>query len=99
MPELSRRRQLREAYRFAGFFPASTVHGVFGSPCVRVLTLSRGQKKTACGVCSRWHRSFYDQKLCLVRDLSCGEHRIYLELLVRRVMCGGCGKIKREKLT
>jgi transposase len=34
-----------------------------------------------------------------VRDLSCGEHRIYLELLVRRVMCVGCGKVKREKLT
>ena len=46
----------------------------------------------------RWHRSFYDQKRCLVRDLSCGEHRIYLELLVRRVDCRSCGKVKREKL-
>jgi transposase len=34
-----------------------------------------------------------------VRDLSCGEHRIYLELLVRRVDCRRCGKVKRERLT
>jgi transposase len=34
----------------------------------------------------------------MVRDLSCGEHRIYLELLVRRVDCRSCGKVKREKL-
>ena len=33
-----------------------------------------------------------------MRDLSCGEHRIYLELLVRRVSCRSCGKVKREKL-
>jgi transposase len=33
-----------------------------------------------------------------VRDLSCGEHRIYLELLVRRVDCRSCGKVKRERL-
>ena len=33
-----------------------------------------------------------------MRDLSCGEHRIYLELLVRRVDCQSCGKVKREKL-
>jgi len=55
-------------------------------------------KKTACGVCGRGHRSFYDQKLCLVRDLSCGGHRIYLELPVRRVACRSCGKVKRERL-
>jgi transposase len=34
----------------------------------------------------------------LVRDLSCGEHDIYLELLVRRVACRSCGKVKRERL-
>jgi hypothetical protein len=45
MPKLSRGRQLREAYRFAGFFTASTVHGVFGNPLVRVLALRRRQKK------------------------------------------------------
>ena len=35
----------------------------------------------------------------MVRDLSCGGHRIYLELLVRRVACRSCGKVKRERLT
>src|ERR1035441_6665907 len=99
MPKPSRGHQLREAYRFAGFFPGSTVYGFFGNPQVRVLTLGRRQKKTACGICGRWHRSFYDQKPRLVRDLSCGEHRIYLELFVRRVGCRSCGKVKRERLT
>ena len=33
----------------------------------------------------------------MVRDLSCGEHRIYLELLVRRVDCRSCGTVKRER--
>jgi transposase len=33
-----------------------------------------------------------------VRDLSCGDTRVYLELEVRRVHCRGCGKVKREKL-
>ena len=56
-------------------------------------------KKTACGICGRGHRSFYDQKLCVVRDLSCGAHRIYLQVLVRRVACRSCGKVKRERLT
>ena len=45
MPKLSRGHQLREAYRFAGFYPASTVHGVFGAPKVRILTLHRREKK------------------------------------------------------
>ena len=31
--------------------------------------------------------------------MSCGEHRIYLELLVRRVSCRSCGRVKRERLT
>lgn len=34
-----------------------------------------------------------------MRDLSCGEHDLYLELLVRRVACRRCGKVKRERLT
>jgi hypothetical protein len=45
MPKLSRGRRLQEAYRFAGFFPASTVYGVFGNPLVRVLALRRRRKK------------------------------------------------------
>ena len=33
-----------------------------------------------------------------VRDLSCGDTRIYLELEVRRVQCRSCGKVKTERL-
>jgi transposase len=33
-----------------------------------------------------------------VRDLSCGDTRIYLDLEVRRVACKNCGKVKQEKL-
>lgn len=33
-----------------------------------------------------------------MRDLSCGEHRIYLAVETRRVLCQGCGSVKRERL-
>ena len=33
-----------------------------------------------------------------VRDLPCGDTRIYLELEIRRVDCERCGKVKQEKL-
>lgn len=33
-----------------------------------------------------------------MRDLSSGDHRIYLELEVRRVDCRRCGAVKRERL-
>jgi transposase len=34
-----------------------------------------------------------------VRDLSCGDTRIHLEIEVRRVLCRSCGKVKSEKLS
>jgi len=33
-----------------------------------------------------------------VRDLSCGDTRIFLELEVRRLDCRNCGRVKRERL-
>jgi transposase len=33
-----------------------------------------------------------------VRDLSCGDTRIFLELEVRRVDCRRCGRVKRQQL-
>ena len=33
-----------------------------------------------------------------VRDLSCGDTRIYLEVQVRRLQCRSCGGVKREEL-
>jgi transposase len=44
------------------------------------------------------HRSWYDKRMRRVRDLSCGDRRIFLELEVRRVECRSCGKVKQEKL-
>ena len=41
---------------------------------------------------------WYDRKVRRVRDLSCGDTRIFLEVEVRRVDCRRCGKVKRERL-
>jgi len=40
---------------------------------------------------------WYDRKICRVRDLSCGDTRIFLELEVRWLDCRNCGKVKRER--
>jgi len=55
-------------------------------------------KKTACGICGQWHRSYYDQRVRRIRDLSCGDKRVYLEVETRRVACRSCKTVKREKL-
>lgn len=44
------------------------------------------------------HRSWYDRKRRRIRDLSCGDTRVYLEYELRRVACRHCGKVKREGL-
>jgi transposase len=44
------------------------------------------------------HTGWYDRKTRRVRDLSCGDTRVYLEFEVRRVHCRACGKVKRERL-
>ena len=41
---------------------------------------------------------WYDRKVRRVRDLSCGDARVFLELEVRRVDCRCCGSVKRERL-
>src|ERR1039457_6212619 len=56
-------------------------------------------KKTACGVCGQERRTYYDRKTRRVRDLSCGDTRVYLEFEVRRVDCRSCGAVKREHLS
>jgi len=43
-------------------------------------------------------RTFYDHKGRRLRDLSCGDTRIYLEIELRRVWCRSCGAVKQEKL-
>jgi len=41
---------------------------------------------------------WYDRRTRRVRDLSCADTRIYLEIEVRRVHCRCCGAVKRERL-
>jgi len=55
-------------------------------------------KKTVCGACGSIHHTFYDRKTRRVRDLYCGDMRIYLEVEIRRVLCCRCQKVKQEKL-
>ena len=43
-------------------------------------------------------RGIYDRKVRRVRDLSCGDARIYLEFELRRVRCRCCHAVKQEKL-
>jgi transposase len=51
-----------------------------------------------CGVCGKVHPGWYDRRARRVRDLSCADTRIYLEIEVRRVRCRQCGAVKRERL-
>jgi len=44
------------------------------------------------------HRSFYDRARRRVRDLQCGQYRIWLDLEIRRVDCRTCHAVKRERL-
>ena len=44
------------------------------------------------------HPGRYDRTLRRVRDLSCGDTRVFLDFEVRRVACRHCGTVKRESL-
>ena len=41
---------------------------------------------------------WYDRRPRRVRDLPCGDARIFLEIELRRVRCKGCGQVKSERL-
>ena len=51
-----------------------------------------------CGTCGRGQRGWYDRRRRRVRDLACGDLRIYLDVQVRRLACWHCGKVKQEQL-
>lgn len=55
-------------------------------------------KKTVCGTCDTVHYSHYDKRTRHIRDLSCGDARIYLEVEVRRVPCRKCNAVRTERL-
>ena len=59
---------------------------------------SSGGKKTLCGICGKRHGSGYDRARRRIRDLSCGEFHIYLDVEVRRLYCRQCRVVKRERL-
>jgi transposase len=50
-------------------------------------------------VCGYSSRTFYDRKGRRVRDLSCGDTRVYLEIELRRLHCPRCNTVKQEKLS
>jgi len=52
-----------------------------------------------CGECGTTHRTWYDRKTRRVRDLSCGDTRVVLEVEFRRVLCKTCGGVKSERLS
>ena len=74
------------------------MRGIFGDPKARVIGLNRRSKKRHAAVAVAVQVGWYDRKICRVRDLSCGDTRIFLELEVRRLDCRNCGKVKRERL-
>ena len=94
---MHKQKRLIDAYRFKGFEPSDEVTGIFGDPKARVIRLNRC-KKTVCPICGRSHNGFYDRKIRRVRDLSCGDTRIYLDLEIRRVQCRSCQKVTQERL-
>lgn len=49
-------------------------------------------------MCGSKYFSWYDRKFRLVRDLSCGNRRVYVQFEIRRVSCSVCAKVKQEQL-
>jgi len=41
---------------------------------------------------------WYDRRTRRIRDLPCGDARIFLEIEMRRVLCKSCGQVKLERL-
>jgi len=98
MAKLRKPRRLADAYRFPGFRPLQKMQGIFGRPAGSSHHARTAGEKTICGTCGTVHLGWYDRRRRRARDLPCGNHRIYLDLEVRRVQCRHCGKVKRERL-
>ncbi len=52
-----------------------------------------------CGTCDQSHRTFSDRKTRRVRDLSCGDPRVYLGVELRRVCCRNWGTVRPARLS
>jgi hypothetical protein len=51
-------RQLRDLYRFPGFTPRATLHGIFGDSWAVVLTLQRRGKKLSAAAAGKRRQPF-----------------------------------------
>ena len=71
--------------------------GIFGDPRARIITLSRRSKRPA-GPAAGSSAVGTNRKRRRVRDLACGDVRVYLDVEVRRVACRACGTVKQERL-
>lgn len=54
MPKGTKSKQLRDSYRFPGFYPSLTVSGLFGDSHARVIRLTRRSKKQSVGRAARF---------------------------------------------
>jgi len=71
------RRHLWDAYRFLGCRPTPTAQGIFNDKMAGVTHLCRLEKRRH-AVYEQFVRSWYDRKTWWVRDLPCGDTRVYL---------------------
>jgi len=97
-PQQSERDGCGTRMRFRGFGPQPQCEEFSVIRKLASLALCGGQKNATCGRCGRIWRGWYDRRVRRVRDLSCGDTRVYLEFETRRVLCPSCGKVKRERL-
>jgi transposase len=94
-----KKNSLLDGYCFEGFRPqVGKERGIFGKPRAAIIPLARRSKKTHCGECGAVHRGWHQSEPKLIRDLSCGEMQIYLEIEFRHVFCEKCGKVTSEGL-
>ncbi len=96
--EMGKKLKLEDTYRFPGFRPAAVVHGMFGDQKARVVALKRTGTRMVCSGCGAVNHAIYDSRVRKVRDLPCGDLRVYLEVEIHRVKCRKCGKVRQEKL-
>src|ERR1039457_751838 len=98
MSKTPQRRRLADAYAFPGFRAGAGMRGRFGDPQTRIVTLARRAKKRAVGPAGRCIAASTTARAGRYGDLSSGPFRVYLDLEVRRVRCGRCAAVKRERL-
>src|SRR6202162_5970358 len=90
----TKRRRLRDAYRFVGFRPLEQVRGMFGDRHARVIRLVRRSKKRPAAVVGRCGRAGMTARSAARAIWPAGA----CAFEVRRVDCRCCGKVKRERL-